>query len=101
EAEKAEQMRHVLAPRPGGVVAALTAAEDADVVWVAHSGLEHVVSVLDLWRALPVDTPITMRWWRVPRDQVPEDRAEQIEWLYEWWGRIDAWIGEQVGEGAR
>ncbi len=101
EAEKAERMRHVLAPRPGGVVAALTAAEDADVVWVAHSGLEHVVSVLDLWRALPVDTPITMRWWRVPRDEVPEDRASRIEWLYEWWGRIDDWIGEQVGEDAR
>jgi hypothetical protein len=103
EAEKAERMRHVLAPRPGGVVAALGAGSRADVVWVAHSGLEHLVSAGDLWRALPMDTPITMRWWQVPHDEVPTDRDEQVDWLYDWWARIDEWIGEQVADarGAR
>lgn len=96
EAEKAERMRHVLAPRPGGVVAALSAARDADVVWVAHSGLEHLVSVLDLWRALPMDTPINMRWWHVPSSDVPTERDEQIAWLYQWWSRIDDWIADQL-----
>src|SRR4029078_7906814 len=33
--ERAERMRHVLAPRPGGVIAALDAAPDADVLLVA------------------------------------------------------------------
>ena len=95
EAEKAERMRHVLAPRPGGVVAALAAARDADVVWVAHSGLDHLVSVADVWRALPMDTAVRMRWWQVPADDVPAGEAAQVEWLYEWWARIDGWIAEQ------
>ena len=45
EAEKAEQLRHVMAPKPGGVLAALTQARDADVVFVAHTGVEHMVTV--------------------------------------------------------
>ncbi|WP_344002773.1 lysophospholipid acyltransferase family protein, partial [Nocardioides lentus] len=41
-AERAEAMEHVLAPRPGGLLAALDAAPLADVVWVAHTGLDHM-----------------------------------------------------------
>ena len=93
EAAKAEAMRHVLAPRPGGVLAALTRAPDADVVWVAHTGTDHLHSVGDVWRALPMDQTIRMRWWQVPSHEVPRGREEQVTWLYDWWARIDAWIG--------
>jgi 1-acyl-sn-glycerol-3-phosphate acyltransferase len=93
EAERAQQMRHVLAPRPGGVVAALSAAPDADVVWVAHTGTDHLYSVADVWRELPMDTAIRMRWWQVPSDEVPRDRDAQVDWLYAWWAHIDEWVG--------
>ncbi len=95
EADMAEQMRHVLPPRPGGVGAAIAAAPSADVLWVAHSGLDHVVTVGDMWRALPVDTTIRMRWWLVPADEIPVGEAERTQWLYAWWTRIDEWVGEQ------
>ena len=39
--QRAEAMTNVLAPRPGGLLAALDAAPDADVVLVAHTGLDH------------------------------------------------------------
>ncbi|HVQ94400.1 MAG TPA: 1-acyl-sn-glycerol-3-phosphate acyltransferase [Mycobacteriales bacterium] len=94
-ARRAEQMRHVLAPRPGGVSAALAAAPDADVVWVAHTGVDHLLTVGDVWRELPMDKVITMRWWRVPADEVPTDRDRQIDWLFSWWERIDQWIHVQ------
>ncbi len=94
EAAKAEAMRHVLAPRPGGVLAALTRAPDADVVWVAHTGTDHLHSVGDVWRELPMDQTILMRWWQVPNDEVPRAPKDQIAWLYDWWSRIDTWIGE-------
>ena len=93
-AVRAEEMTHVLAPRPGGVLAALEAAPDADVLMVAHTGLDHLVTVSDLWRELPMDKQITMRWWQVSRDEIPEGRDERIEWLYGWWERVDAWIEE-------
>lgn len=95
EAEKAERLRHLLAPRPGGVTAALAAGEGADVVWVAHSGLDHLISVADVWRALPTDMVVRMRWWQVPAHEVPDGRQAQVDWLYDWWARIDAWVGEQ------
>jgi 1-acyl-sn-glycerol-3-phosphate acyltransferase len=93
-AARAERMTHVLAPKPGGFLAALEAAPDADVVLVAHTGLDHLLTVGDVWRELPMDKRLVMRWWRVPRSEIPEDRDGRIDWLYSWWERIDAWIGE-------
>jgi 1-acyl-sn-glycerol-3-phosphate acyltransferase len=95
-AERAERLRHVLAPRPGGVLAALGAAPaEADVLMVAHTGLDHMLTIADVWRELPMDKTITMRWWRVDRDEIPEGREAQIDWLFSWWEHIDGWIESQ------
>lgn len=91
-ARRAEAMRHVLAPRPGGLLAALDAAPDAGVVFVAHTGLDRMMTVADVWRELPMDKHITMRFWSVPPEEIPADRQARIEWLYDWWARIDEWI---------
>jgi 1-acyl-sn-glycerol-3-phosphate acyltransferase len=91
-AERAERMTSVIAPRPGGVLTALDAAPDADVMLVAHTGLDHLDTVSDIWRELPMDKQIVMRWWRVPRSEVPSGREERIDWLFTWWEQIDTWI---------
>lgn len=93
-ASRAENMSNVLAPRPGGLLAALEAAPDADVIFVAHTGLDHLLTVADLWRELPMDKRIIMRWWRVPRYQIPSGREERIDWLFSQWEQIDRWIDE-------
>jgi 1-acyl-sn-glycerol-3-phosphate acyltransferase len=93
-ARRAERMENVLAPRPGGLLAALDAAPDADVILVAHTGLDHLVTVRDLWRELPMDKQIIMRWWRVPRAEIPGEREARIDWLFSWWERIDEWVAE-------
>ncbi len=93
-ADRASRMAHVLAPRPGGFLSALGAAPDADVVLVAHTGLDHMLTVRDVWRELPMDKVLVMRWWQVPREEIPTAREEQIEWLFGWWERIDAWVAE-------
>jgi 1-acyl-sn-glycerol-3-phosphate acyltransferase len=91
-ARRSEAMRHVLPPSPRGVAAALAAAPEADVVWVAHAGLDHLFTVVDVWRELPLDGVVRMRWWRVKSDDVPRGVDAQVEWLYRWWEHIDAWI---------
>ncbi len=96
-ADAAERMRHVLPPRPGGVLAAIEAAPYADVVFVAHTGLEHILTVADAWRALPVDKTLHLRWWFVPAADVPRGREERIGWLYERWSEIDAWVTANSG----
>jgi 1-acyl-sn-glycerol-3-phosphate acyltransferase len=93
-ARRSEAMRHVLPPQPGGVMAALAAAPEADVVWVAHAGLDHLFTVADVWRQLPLDGAVRMRWWRVPQDEVPRDPDLQVDWLYRWWEHIDGWVDE-------
>ena len=93
-ADRAARMTHVLAPRPGGFLAALDAAPDADVVMVAHTGLDHMLTVRDVWRELPMDKVIVMRWWQVPREEIPAEREAQIEWLFGWWETIDSWIAQ-------
>jgi len=91
-ARRSEAMRHVLPPQPGGVAAALAAAPEADVVWVAHAGLDHLFTAADVWRELPLDGRVRMRWWRVPAGEVPQGFDAQVDWLYSWWERIDAWV---------
>jgi 1-acyl-sn-glycerol-3-phosphate acyltransferase len=89
---RAEAMQRVLPPRPGGVTAAVTAAPHADVVFVAHTGLEHLSTVRDVWRGLPMDKTLHLRWWFVPAAEVPREEAELTAWLFGWWETIDAWI---------
>jgi hypothetical protein len=90
-------MRNLMAPRPGGTLAAMAAAPEADVLLVAHEGLEDLSSVADLWRGLPMDDVVEVAWWQVPSDELPRDRSvdAQVDWLFDWWGRLDAWVAEQ------
>ncbi|WP_127935586.1 1-acyl-sn-glycerol-3-phosphate acyltransferase [Nonomuraea polychroma] len=101
EAERARGMDHLLPPRPSGAIAAIDACPSADVVFVAHTGLDDLVTLGDVWRKLPFSAHITAKWWRVPAAQVPRTREERVRWLYDHWEQIDAWISAQrllVGE---
>jgi 1-acyl-sn-glycerol-3-phosphate acyltransferase len=94
QAARARAMRHLLPPHTGGALAAIAAAPTADVIFVAHTGLEDLVTVGDIWRSLPMEQVLKARWWRVPAAEVPSGRDERVRWLYDWWARIDAWISE-------
>jgi len=95
-AERARDMPNLLPPRPGGALAAVAACPDADVIFVAHAGLDNIVTLGDIWGKFPINQVIRARWWRVPYDQVPREAGheDQVRWLYAWWARIDAWITE-------
>jgi hypothetical protein len=45
----------------------------ADVVFVAHTGLEFMNSLVATWRILPLDGPILARYSRLPPGDIPED----------------------------
>jgi hypothetical protein len=94
-------MEYLLAPRSGGAIAAIDAAPTADVIFVAHTGLDDLITVADIWRSLPMEKTLTAGWWRVVAADVPRDRDAQVRWLYDWWERIDAWIGERRPAGDR
>jgi 1-acyl-sn-glycerol-3-phosphate acyltransferase len=93
-AERAENLRNLLPPKPGGLIAAIDAAADSGVIFVAHTGLDRMVTIGDVWRELPMDKRLIMRFWSVEPEDVPAGEQERVAWLYDWWARIDAWIEE-------
>lgn len=98
-AEHATGMRNVLAPRPGGALAAIEATPKVDIMFVAHTGLEDMVTIGDLWRGLPMDQVVKIGWWIVPEEDVPENDDRQIDWLFREWGAVDAWIAANRSPG--
>jgi 1-acyl-sn-glycerol-3-phosphate acyltransferase len=102
-AERAGAMPSVLPPRVGGALAAVAACPAADVVFVAHTGLDRLVSVRDVWHSLSDDIEIRARWWLVPAAEVPREAGQdaQVSWLYDWWERIDGWVSAQHADSLR
>lgn len=97
-AERAEAMPHVLPPQPTGSLAALSAHGRADVVFAAHTGLGVAAYLPQWWRDMPIGRTLHTRMWLVPAEEIPRDRDDQVEWLYDWWKRIDEWIAAQGTE---
>jgi len=91
---RAARLRHVLPPHMGGPLAVLERARGADVVFSAHTGLEGANHLRDLVAGSLIGATIRVRYWRVPARDVPADAAARVEWLWQWWERIDAWIEE-------
>lgn len=95
-ADRAEDLLNVMPPQPAGLNAALAAAPDADMIFIAHTGLDHFQNIGDTWRGLPMNKQLIMRAWRVPRSEIPEEREAQAEWLFGWFERIDFWIADRT-----
>lgn len=98
----AESLDHVLPPHPSGVFAAIDAAPaTASIVFVAHTGLDHLETVAETWRAVPLEEPLHLTWWTVPAPQVPAEEDARQAWLHEQWARIDTWLDDHRPEPAR
>jgi 1-acyl-sn-glycerol-3-phosphate acyltransferase len=94
QAARARAMEHLMPPHTGGALAAIAAAPTADVIFVAHTGLEDLATIGDIWRSLPMEQVLKARWWRVAAAEVPDGRDARVRWLYDWWALIDGWIAE-------
>ena len=92
----ARGFRHVMPPRPGGVLAFLDGAPTADVLVVGHVGFEPVASIKRLWRVLPLRLPVEVKMWRHDRATVPEGDEARLDWIYDRWAEMDDWIDERL-----
>jgi len=96
--ELAATLTHTLPPKPAGVDAALDAAPAADVLVVAHVGLDGFSHVKDIWSGALFGRTVRVRMWRVPRAMIPDDKAARTQWLYREWQSVDAWVREGPSE---
>lgn len=91
-AERLRGLRHVLPPHLGGPLALIEAAPGADVLFVAHTGLEGAATARDVWNGALIDRTVRVNFRRVRRASIPETRAERSAWLDAQWLAIDEWI---------
>ncbi|HEU5355205.1 MAG TPA: 1-acyl-sn-glycerol-3-phosphate acyltransferase [Actinocrinis sp.] len=89
---RAHHLRNLLPPQPAGVFAAIDAAPHADLVFVAHTGLDHMQSVQQAWCGVPLTYPVEVTWWTIPTERVPVEEDARLRWLHDNWAEVDAWI---------
>ena len=99
-ATRAKRLRRLLPPRLGGVRALLEGAPGADVVVIAHHGLDGLRSISEIWRGGLVGLVVEARMTRIPRAEVPEGEAARVKWLYDVWQDVDDWLDERSAPAA-
>jgi 1-acyl-sn-glycerol-3-phosphate acyltransferase len=87
----AESFQHSLPPKAGGALTLLDAAPHADVLIVAHRGLEGLANATDLLSGTVVGKEIRIRIWRVHAADIPQGEARR-RWLFDWWKRVDDFV---------
>lgn len=91
-AERAEHLRNVLPPRPAGSLAAMNACPEADAVFVAHTGLDQIATLGDVWFSLPEINVLELTWQHIDSLDLPTDDDGRAELLLLAWEVIDQWI---------
>jgi 1-acyl-sn-glycerol-3-phosphate acyltransferase len=89
----ADKLTQTMPPRAGGSLASIEGAPpDADVVVIAHTGLEGLASLKDLIRSVPFRRPVEIECWRIPGSEIPDGESARLEWLFKQWGIVDEWV---------
>jgi 1-acyl-sn-glycerol-3-phosphate acyltransferase len=90
-AETAARFRSVMPPKPSGLHAILESTA-AEVLVMAHRGLDGLAKLSDLWHGGLTGARVEVAFWRISRSQIPQGKTEQAEWLYGLWAQIDGWV---------
>ena len=102
QSARARRLRHLLPPRPGGTIALLDAAPMADVLVIAHVGLERFRTARDFWRNVPIPQPVIVDIRRIPAADVPRHNPEAtVGWLTDIWQDMDTWIDTALPKSSR
>jgi hypothetical protein len=89
---RARRLQTLLPAKPAGTLALLRGRPDADVVIVGHTGLEGVANLKGLRKRLPLQRPVTVRWWVHRRAELPGTEEALERWLADRWEELDQWV---------
>jgi 1-acyl-sn-glycerol-3-phosphate acyltransferase len=90
-------LRCLMPPRTGGLLALLERGAGLDVVVMAHTGLEGIVRLPDLWSGALLGRTLRVGFWRLPAASIPAGREARIDWIYSQWERLDGWLARARG----
>ena len=95
--DRVRDLRHLLPPRLGGALALIAARPEIDVVLIGHVGLERLSHIRTLFDGSLINRRIQVKYWRVPANEIPSERAARVRWLDSCWQQIDDWIDQSLG----
>jgi len=98
-ARRVGELRELGPVRPGGTVALMRGAPDADLVFVAHSGLEALDHLLDAVHHIPLGRPVRVEITRVARRDVPTG-DDFLPWFDAEWAKCDRQVVEMRSRGS-
>lgn len=88
-----QKLQFVLPPKIGGMRSVLQKAQELrmplDIVFFAHTGLDHFANVMDIWRGKLVGSVVRGRLWRISSQEIPTESDAQMLWLCQQWARVD------------
>ena len=91
-AERLGGLRFLLPPRPGGFSALADVLPNADIVVIAHRGLDRYPTFKSLIAAVPLADPIEVTAWRIAAPDIPTDPTQRTAWLDQEWQKVDDWV---------
>lgn len=97
--ERAERLAAtpwVLEARSRGVVSIREHAPDADVMVIAHTGLEMLAGPWQVLKAIPFRNRLLIRGLTHRSEDVPTDPDEIAAWLREQWREVNDWVESRV-----
>ncbi|HAN32406.1 MAG TPA: hypothetical protein DCQ06_12495 [Myxococcales bacterium] len=90
EALYAQRLQHTLPPLRQGALALLAQSQGADLIFVAHRGLEVATQLPKMLSGALVGTSIVVHLWRVAAEDIPDDPHAQRTLLAAHWLAVDA-----------
>jgi 1-acyl-sn-glycerol-3-phosphate acyltransferase len=89
-----ESLTHTLPPLREGGVRLVETTPDADVVFVAHRGVDDAAAMSDLIKGGMTEAQLEICIWRYPADEVPRTTEAVEDFLVENWKRIDRFVAD-------
>ncbi len=89
-----QSLQHTLPPLREGSIRLLEYATEADVVFIAHRGVDAARSMGSLISGAMTQAHLEIRIWRIRAAEVPRETERIQEFLVENWQRIDRFVQE-------
>ena len=90
------QLNHLLPVKPGGILALVSSAPNADLVMVGHYGLSSFSSFKEIINNIPFQNPIEIYVKRIPSACLPSDTSACLKFIDNEWLNIDNWLQSKI-----
>ncbi len=93
---KVAQLNHLLPIKPGGILALLSSAPNADLIMIGHYGLSSFGSFKEIINNIPFQNPIEIYVKRIPSSSLPSDTSSCLKFIDNEWLNIDNWLQSKI-----